>query len=91
VCLSGSYRQRKTGIRGDIVIENISLTGIGFSCLRKHDFRQRDQLEVAFTLDNFKKAEITLKVEVRNIRDKFVGVMRLDPHSFQPDLGFYLL
>ena len=90
VNLTGSYRRRDTGIRGKIVVEDISLQGVGFNCLRKPGFQKGDQLDLTFTLDNVNKSEIRLWVDVVNINDRFVGVKRCDPNIMQPELGFYL-
>lgn len=90
VRLSGSYRHRNSGIRGKIIVEDISLMGIGFTCLRKHHFQKGDQLDITFTLDNPQKSTVTLWVIVHHIRDRFVGVQRCDSQLDQPDLGFYL-
>lgn len=88
--LTGSYRDRKTGIKGKIVVENISLSGVGFRCLRKHDFQKGDQLELNFNLDNPAKSAVKLWVEVQRVRDGLVGVKRCDADIEKPELGFYL-
>jgi len=90
VSLSGSYLHPENGVRGNIVVENISLMGIGFACLRKQHFTKGDKLEVTFTLDNPQKSKVTLPVTVINIKGRFVGATRRDTHITQPDLGFYL-
>ena len=90
VNLSGSYHNRKTGTRGDIIVENISLIGAGFRCFRNHNFQIGDHLDITFTLDNPKKSVVKLRVEVRNVMDRFVGVERCDTQLPQPELGFYL-
>ncbi|MBU3948860.1 MAG: PilZ domain-containing protein [Proteobacteria bacterium] len=90
VRLSGFYLHRETGIRGDIIVANISLMGAGFSCLGKHNLQKGDQLDITFTLDNPKRSTVTLWVEVQSINEKLVGVKRRDSEIQQPDLGFYL-
>ncbi len=75
---------------GDILIENISLSGVGFFCFEKHSLQEGDKLDLTFNLDNPMKSEIMLRVEVLNIKDKFVGAKRCDIQSMQPELGFYL-
>lgn len=90
VRLAGMYRHRERGVQGKIVVENLSLMGVGFSCMRKHDFRAGDPLDITFTLDNKNRSKVSLWVVVENIRDRFVGAKRQDPHVVQPDLGFYL-
>jgi uncharacterized C2H2 Zn-finger protein len=90
VRLSGAYKKRDTGVRGKIIVQDISLLGVGFSCLRKHHFQKGDQLDISFVLDNTKRSEVKLWVEVINIDDRFVGAKRCDPQLMQPELGFYL-
>jgi hypothetical protein len=90
VNLPGAYRHRETGVQGKILIDNLSLMGVGFTCLRKHNFQEGDHLDLTFTLDNERKSKVTLWVVVGNIRDRFVGAKRQDPSVSQPDLGFYL-
>lgn len=90
VRFSGQYHQRKNGFRGEILVENISLNGVGFSCMGMHNIKVGEQLDLAFRLDNPKQSEIKLWVEVKNVRGQFVGVQRLDTQTNQPDLGFYL-
>lgn len=90
VRLSGFYQKLESGIRGDIVVENISLMGIGFSCLRKHNFKKEDQLDITFTLDNPQKSKVSFRVEVLTIKNKFIGARRCDSQLLQPALGFYL-
>lgn len=88
--LSGFYTQKKTGIRGYIVIRNISMGGLGFSCIFEHTIQKGDQLDITFTLDNPKKSKVTLWVEVLYINDRFIGVKRCDIDEMQPEIGFYL-
>jgi hypothetical protein len=90
VRLSGMYMHRQSGVRGKIIVENISLMGIGFTCLRKHHFKKGDQLDITFTLDNHRRSKVTLWVVVENIKDRYIGSQRQDPLVAQPDLGFYL-
>ena len=90
VRLAGFYKNRKTGKAGDILVEDISLSGAGFFCFEKPGFRKGDQLDLTFNLDNPMKSEIMLRVEVLHIKDKFIGVKRCDALSIQPELGFYL-
>ncbi len=90
VRLSGFYKQMKTGNRGYIIVENISLGGVGFRCITEHSIQRGDQLDITFTLDNPKQSKVTLKVEVLHINDRFIGVKRCDIDEMQPELGFYL-
>jgi hypothetical protein len=66
VHLNGFYQNTKTGIWGNIIVKNISLMGIRFRCLRKHDIKKGDKLDVTFTSDSPKKSTKTFWVEVVN-------------------------
>lgn len=90
VNLSGSYVHLESRIQGKIIVENISLMGIGFTCLRKHSFQKGDELEVSFTLDDPQKSRVTLPVTVIFIQERFVGTHRRNTQVVQPALGFYL-
>jgi hypothetical protein len=76
---------------GDILIQDISLGGIGFLALAPRYFKEGDVLKLDFRLDNSQGTEISFSVTVKNIHDAFVGA-EIDPrHNHQKDLGFYLL
>jgi hypothetical protein len=90
VSLSGSYQLRGNEVRGKIIVENISMGGIGFSCLRKPDLKKGEQLDITFTLDNPKRSSVKLWVEIIHIHHKYVGAKRYDTLMGQSDLGFYL-
>lgn len=90
VKLAGRYRKRKNGKWGDILVEDISLKGLGFSCTEKHQLQKGDHLDITFNLDNARRVEVNLWVEVENVRGQFIGAQRCDTQLYQPDLGFYL-
>ena len=73
VRLSGFYHNKKSGSRGNIIVENISLMGIGFICLRKHDIKKGDQLDITYTLDNHMKSKVTFWTKVVN-SPRFGGI-----------------
>lgn len=90
VKLAGRYRKRKNGKRGEILVEDLSLKGIGFSCTGKHQIQKGDHLDITFCLDNARRSEIEFWVVVENVRGQFIGAQRCDTQLYQPDLGFYL-
>ena len=90
VKLFGSFYNRKTGVEGKMIVENISLMGVGFRCFSKHNWQKGDHLDIIFSLDNPNKSVVKLWVEVANVQDKFIGTKRCDTQIEQPDLGFYL-
>lgn len=90
VRLSGHFVHKQTGRQGDILVENLSLKGVGFACLDSPPFKVGDTLDLIFWLDNPKSSEIKLWVEVKSISGYYVGTQRCDTQVSQPDLGFYL-
>lgn len=91
VQLPGEYVNLDTEDWGKIVVEDISMGGIGFSTVKRHDIKVGDQLELTFTLDTSPPRAVSKKVRVLRV-DKFrMGshyVMRMER---DPDIGLYLM
>ncbi len=90
VRLPGEYTAQKSGEKGEIIVENISLGGIQFVTIRPHQISTDDTLELKFKLDNPTKTEIQRSTKVVWIWDRNVGVQYIGPKLFEKDLGFYL-
>ena len=58
VRLAGEYFVQGKNEKGEIVIEDISATGIRFASLRPHYISRDDIVELKFTLDNPMRTEI---------------------------------
>ena len=58
VRLAGEYFFQEKDERRDILIEDISMTGIRFSTLKPHNISKDDSVELKFTLTNQRKTEI---------------------------------
>ena len=71
-------------------MKNLSLKGVGFTCLGRQDLKVGDNLEITFWLDNPKSSKIRLWVEVKSVSGSYIGAQRRDTQIAQPDLGFYL-
>lgn len=91
VNLPGRYMHLNSPKRGDIIVVDLSMTGIGFTTSTPHGLQLGDRLEVTFRLDNGKRSEIKVNVIVRNVKEKFAGVERTDTQVCKEDLGFYLM
>jgi hypothetical protein len=91
VRLSGTYSHLNSPKRGDMMVVDLSMVGLGFTTSTPHGLKVGDHLDVLFRLDNRLRSEIRLKVVVRNIKDLFVGVERTDMALTLQDLGFYLM
>ncbi|PNX50577.1 MAG: hypothetical protein BV456_06240 [Thermoplasmata archaeon M8B2D] len=90
VRLAGEYFFQEKDERGDILIEDISMTGIKFSTLKPHNISKDDTVELKFTLNNQRKTEIQTLVKIKWINDRNVGAQFIDLKHFKQDLVFYL-
>ena len=91
VQLAGSFADQDTGESGDVLIENLSLNGLGFTTLLNHRLAKNALIKVVFQLDDSRRSEITRMVRVRYISDRYVGCQFTDQRSYDGDLGFYLM
>ena len=88
----GTYiNHSQKGSRCDIVIIDISLTGLAFSSLDAPTLRIDDELGVEFSLDFGKGTNIKRDVIVKNIRQKRVGCeFELSGGAFDDQIGYYV-
>jgi hypothetical protein len=91
VRLAGEYRNVKTGKRGDMLIEDLSLGGVGFTRFGPHQVQLGDRLEVRFRLSRKSGREIAKRAWVRSIRDDFVGLEFSETDLPGKDLQFFLM
>lgn len=90
VRLPGEYRVRKSGEKGEIVIRELSLSGIRFESLMPHRISTDDILEVKFKLDDPIRSEIRKLIKVIWVKDRAIGANVCDKKLYEKDLGFYL-
>ena len=90
VQLPGEYFVQEKDKKGEILIEDISMTGIRFASLKPHNISRNDTVELKFTLDNPMRTEIHKLVKIKWIIDRNVGGQLFDPKSLEKDLGIYL-
>jgi hypothetical protein len=90
VRLAGEYFVREKDEKGEILIEDISMTGINFTTLKPHNFFKDDTIELKLALDDQMRTEIHTPVKIKWISDHNVGGQFKDPKSLNKDLGFYL-
>jgi hypothetical protein len=90
VRLSGEYLILGKEGKGEIVIKDLSMTGIGFECLSPNSISENDTLIVKFRLDDLKKSEIRTPVNVRWVRDLTIGAQFRNPTSLEKYLRSYL-
>ena len=90
VKLPGEYTIQQSGERGEVIVRNLSLSGIQFESLRPHKILTDDTLELKFNLDNPARTEIRRSAKVMWVRDRDVGARYIEPKLFERDLSFYL-
>jgi hypothetical protein len=88
--LPGQYAILGRGEKEDILIRELSLTGIQFESRRPHYIVKDDTLEVTFRLDNHWRSKIRKLVKVIWVLDFMVGAEYIESKLFEPDLEFYL-
>ena len=76
--------------RDDILIIDISMTGINFTTFKPHNFSRDDTVELKFNLDNPTKTEIQTTVRIKWINDRNIGAQFNNPKLLEKDLRFYL-
>ena len=90
VKLPGEYSLQGNGQKGEIIIRDLSLTGIRFESLRPHQIMKDDMFEVKFKLDNPSKKEIRKLAKVVWVKERIVGSQFSEKKFYESDLGFYL-
>ena len=75
---------------GDVIITDISLTGVGFEC-NKCNFDVGSVIILRFILDDEQRSRIEKKISIESIREKKVGALFLDEKGFDKILGKYIL
>jgi hypothetical protein len=91
VRLAGEYVNLKTGKRGDMLIEDLSVAGIGFTRFSPHELRKGDVVEVRFRLSSKSPKEIVKRARVRFVSNSFVGVEFSETHLHARDLQLFLM
>ena len=90
VRLHGEYFVQGKEEKGEIIIEDISASGIRFASLKSHYISRDDTVELKFTLDNPMKTKIHTSVKIIWNIDRNVGAQYIDPKSFETELESYL-
>lgn len=90
VRLPGEYIIQGKREKGEIIIRDLSLSGIRFESFIPHQISTDDTLEVTFKLDNPSRKEIRKIVKVIWVDDLIVGAQFSERKLYDKDLGFYL-
>lgn len=74
---------------GEILVESLSRTGVGFTTNLAHRIRVGDPLRIVFVLDNPRQTRVSKRIVIRHIHGRCVGAEFCDPPEFA--FGFYLM
>jgi uncharacterized Zn finger protein len=90
VRLDGEYFVQEKDEKGEVLIKDISMTGINFEAIKPHNIAKHDTIEVKFTLDNPDKTELDTLVKIMWAKDLNVGGLFIDQGRYKQDLVLYL-
>ena len=90
VRLAGKYFVQDKDEKGEVLIKDISMTGINFEAIKPHNIAKHDTIEVKFTLDNPDKTELDTLVKIMWAKDLNVGGLFIDQGRYKQDLVLYL-
>ena len=85
------YGVNKEGMRGKLLILNLSKGGIGAQVIGMNNNQIGDELRVRFTLNDQHSSVIEKRVVVRLVKQNFIGCEFLDDSTTDKALGFYLM
>lgn len=91
--LKGSYSNHShESSRGDLIIQDISLSGLSFTSLDIENFKPGDEFNIVFHLNDEHRTEIKKDVIVRNIRQRIIGCEFDRPEDvYGGPLGYYIV
>ncbi|HSQ84446.1 MAG TPA: PilZ domain-containing protein [Desulfobacterales bacterium] len=90
VRLTGEYFAQEKDEKGEVLIKDISMTGINFEASKPHNIAKDDAVEVKFTLDNPDKTELDTLVKIMWAKGLNVGGHFIDQVRYKQDLVLYL-
>ena len=92
--LAGSFIRfvaGKPADKGNMIVRNLSSTGMKLEVHENFDFSKGDVLEIEFQLDDVKRTLIKRKVVIRNIKNSYLGTEFFQTEIEDKALGFYLM
>lgn len=75
---------------GQMQIDNISRSGVGFSLSKGHRMTVGQKALLIFKIDDKKQTELTKKVIIRRIHNNIIGCEFANMNQVGKDLGFFL-
>ena len=92
--LTGSFVRLVSGKpagMGNMIVRDLSLTGMKLEVYENLDFSEGDELQVEFRLDDVKNTLIKKRVVIRNIKNSYIGAAFVQSGIEDTTLGFYLM
>ncbi|MGI9569621.1 MAG: PilZ domain-containing protein [Desulfobulbia bacterium] len=83
VRLAGEYVVQEKNEKGEVLIEDISMTGIRFATLKPHNISNDDTVELKFTLDNPMRTKVQEPVKIIRTIDRNVGAQYINQSRMQ--------
>ncbi|MFZ0484824.1 MAG: PilZ domain-containing protein [Desulfobacterales bacterium] len=83
VLFAGEYFVQEKDKKGDILIKDISMTGINFTTVRPHNLSIDDTIELKFTLDNPMRTRVQEPVKIIRTTDRNVGAQYINQSRMQ--------
>ena len=94
ITLEGTYINHSQEDREDnLTIQDLSISGLSFTCFNSHLFKVEDELTLEFILDDEYQSVIMKEAIVRNIRESSVGCEFTSGNElvFTGPLGYYVM
>ncbi len=94
VNLRGTYANHSQNDRsGNIIVRDVSLSGLQFTSFDVNDFKVGDELTLTFILHDEHLSEITKTAVVRSIRHNAIGCEfdRSGEFAYDGPLGFFIM
>ena len=88
--LPGTYTKLSTRLSGQIMVVNLSFSGIGFVATMPSSLRVGDLLELRFRLDNPQQSVLCKRAEVKHVYGRTIGAIFCHLNAYEKDLGLYL-
>jgi len=91
--LRGTYiNHSQKDKRGNLIVTNVSVSGLEFSSVDIQNFKVEDELTIQFTLDDEHRTVVRKQAIIRDIRTKSIGCEfpGSGDYAFDGDLGFYI-
>ena len=91
VKLQGTYENNRNGVSGDMVVEKLSMDGVGFRTYDDGNFRAGDKVTLEFQLDNATESNVKQEVRVLSVHENTVGSKYVETGKRNATIGFYLM